>query len=185
MVGHNLDEGLEFMDPFAQDEARFEADLRFYDPTITDAAIKYIANKLYPPIFNGSYPYVSPTGRMDRLITEAFFTCNTNWLATAAFDQTYSYIFSVPPSLHGDDIPYTYYNSPNSAAVKNDTLAQIMQRYFTRFAEVGDPNAPGVPFFPVYGENQTCLNLNLTSVGTIKDNAANERCTWWQKGLYF
>jgi cholinesterase len=99
-------------------------------------------------------------------------------------NKYYSYIFTVPPSLHGQDIAYTYFNGPNPS-VQNNTLAQIMQRYFTNFAQTGDPNGPAkVPHFPTYGPRQTCLNLNLTNIGTVRDNAANERCAWWQKGLY-
>ena len=183
MAGHNIDEGIAFMDPFAQDEARFEADLRIYFPTITDATIQYISKTLYPPVFDGSLGYTTQTVRSDLLITEAFFTCSTNYLARAYGDQTFNYIFSVPPSLHGDDIPYTYFNGPN-AAVKNDTLAVIMQEYFTNFAITGNPNGPGLPYFHTYGGDSVAQNLGLTTIGPIQDNAANPRCLWWQKGLF-
>lgn len=117
------------------------------------------------------------------MITEAFFTCSTNYLARAYSNKTYNYYFTVPPALHGDDIAYTYFNGP-AADVKNDTLAVTMQEYFTNFAITGNPNGRGVPEFPQYGENSTVLNLNITSIGPMKDNAANKRCLWWQKGLY-
>lgn len=192
IVGHNIDEGYGFMDPWAQNNKVFEQDLRIYEPTITDDAVKHISQVLYPEKYDGSvgksrvgFPngYTTPTGRMALLITEAFFTCNTAWLMSAFDFKYWSYIFSVPPALHGQDIAYTYYDGP-SAAVENSTLAQIMQRYFTNFAETGSPNGPGVPFFPAYGKEQTALNLNRTFIGTLPDNAANERCDWWQKGLY-
>lgn len=183
MTGHNLNEGLEFMDPFAQNETTFEADLRIYFPTITTSAITYISQTLYPPIFDGSYGYTNPTGRSDYFVTEAFFTCSTNYLGRAYDNKSYNYIFSVPPSLHGDDIVYTYYNGPNPG-VKNDTLAVMMQEYFTNFAMTGDPNGVGLVGFPMYGANATVLNLNLTMIGTMGDNVASERCLWWQKGLY-
>lgn len=183
MAGHNLNEGLGFMDPFAQNETVFEADLRIYFPTITDAAVKYISKTLYPPVFDGSAGYTSYTGRSDLLITEAFFTCSTNFLARAYNNDSFNYIFSVPPSLHGDDVAYTYYNGPNPL-VKNDTLAVIMQRYFTNFVMTGVPNAAGLPAFPTYGADTTVQNLNLTKIGPMMDNTANERCLWWQKGLY-
>lgn len=183
MAGHNIDEGIEFMDPFAQDEGRFEADMRTYFPTITDAAIQYISKTLYPPVFDGSIGYTTPTVRMNLLITEAFFTCSTNMLARAYGDQTYNYIFTVPPSLHGDDIAYTYYNGP-SASVKNDTLAVFMQEYFTNFAISGNPNGPGLPYFQNYGAGSVVQNLGLNTIGPVPDNVANPRCLWWQKGLF-
>ena len=183
MAGHNLDEGLESMDPFAQNETVFEADLRVYFPTITDETVEYISHTLYPPVFDGSAGYTTPTGRSDLFVSEDFFTCNTNYLARASNNSSFNYIFSVPPSLHGDDILYTYYNGPNHG-VKNNTLAVIMQRYFTNFVMTGNPNAQGLPTFPTYGTNATVLNLNLTKIAPMADNVANDRCLWWQKGLY-
>lgn len=110
MVGHNVDEGLEFEDIYAQNETTFEADLRIYFPTINDAAVHYISQTLYPPVFDGSYGYVNQTRRNDLMITESFFTCNINYLSRAYGNKTFSYIFSVPPALHGDDIVYTYFD---------------------------------------------------------------------------
>lgn len=171
------------MDPWAQNQKVFAEDLRIYEPTITKETVDYISNVLYPAKYDGSMPYTDATYRMELLITEAFFTCNTNWLATAFGPQSWSYIFSVPPSLHGEDIPFTYFDG-NRSAVTNVTVAETMQRYFARFTEFGNPNGPKTPFFPRYGDDTTCLNLNQTFINTIKDNAANPRCTWWQKGLY-
>src|SRR6201999_2328255 len=57
MAGHNILEGLEFMDPYAQNETTFEAVLRVYFPTITDAAVQTISKTLYPPVFDGSIGY--------------------------------------------------------------------------------------------------------------------------------
>ena len=184
MTGHNILEGLEFQDPFAQDNARFEADLRIYFPTITDAVVNYISETLYPPVYDGSYGYTTPTYRAEVFITEAFFTCNNNWLGHAYGNKTFAYLFSVPPSLHGQDIYYTYYDGP-SVNVANDTLAITMQKYFTNFVINHDPNGPGLPAFPQYGADSTLLNLNVSTISTIQDNVSFLRCAWWQKGLYF
>ncbi|KAJ9603666.1 hypothetical protein H2200_011852 [Cladophialophora chaetospira] len=184
MAGHNLNEGYNFMDPFAQNETVFDEDFRIFFPTITNATVDYITQMLYPPIFDGSHNYTNYTGRGDLWLSEAIFTCNTNYLARAYGNNVHNYIFSVPPSLHGDDISYTYYNGPNPPYVKNDTLAIIMQKYFTNFAIKGDPNGPGLPRFPTYGGSATVLNLNVSTIGPIADNVKNARCLWWQKGLY-
>ncbi|KFX96250.1 hypothetical protein V490_03445 [Pseudogymnoascus sp. VKM F-3557] len=140
MAGHNIQEGIQFMDPFAQTEDRFEENLRIYFPTITEDIVHYISKVLYPPDYSGLQGYNSPTTRSALMITEGFFTCNTNWLGKALKYDTYNYIFSLWPSLHGDDIWYTYYNGPQPL-VKDNALAVTMQRYFTSFAQTGSPNS--------------------------------------------
>ena len=110
------------------------------------------------------------------------FTCNTFYLDKAYGNQTYSYLFAVPPGYHGQDIPYTYYNGPNSDVVT--PIAIALQEYLTAFAETGTPNEAGVPFFPLYGSGATVQVLNITGISQAMDPAANYRCDWWQKGLY-
>ena len=67
--------------------------------------------------------------------------------------------------------------------VIDTATAVTLQKYITNFAEKGDPNGPGVPRFPSYGDEATVLNLNITT-STQRDPAANYRCDWWQKVLY-
>jgi carboxylesterase type B len=184
MTAHNILEGLPFQDPFAQNETVWENDLRVYFPTISDDVVQYISKVLYPPPrADGSTGYTTYTERTNLMMTECIFTCNAYGLNRAYGNKTYSYFFTVPPSLHGQDVAYTYYNGP-SASVLNDTLAKIMQRYETNFVMTGNPNAPGLPNFPMYGAGSTVLNLNISTIGPTKDPAANARCQWWQKGLY-
>jgi carboxylesterase type B len=83
----------------------------------------------------------------------------------------------------GSDVPYTYFNGP-SPSVLNANIAIALQEYITRFAETGAPNEPGVPFFPMYGQNTTVQNLNITGIRQSLDPTANLRCDWWQKALY-
>lgn len=104
MTGHNLDEGILFTTPFAQTEPEFEAYIISIYPTIPRGALDYIGNTLYPPVFDGSYGYKDPIGRLSMLVGEAIFTCNTNYLARAYNNQTYGYVFAIPPSVHGQDI---------------------------------------------------------------------------------
>lgn len=111
------------------------------------------------------------------------FTCNTFYLDKAYFNQTYSYFFAVPPALHGQDIAYTYYNG-RDPDVLNVQIAIALQEYITSFAQDSNPNEQGVPFFPLYGDDATVQVLNITGVSQMMDDAANERCNWWQKALY-
>lgn len=105
-------------------------------------------------------------------------------------NQTFAYQFSVPPALHGQDVPYTFFNGLNSVTgdnvpVQSDATALALQEYITSFAATGVPSGPGIPRFPLYGNHSTILNLNATSITEIMDPTANARCLWWQKALYY
>ena len=102
MVGHNADEGLLFTSPFITNNTDYNAYLVTAFPTISQAVQTYIENVLYPPVFNGSYPYTNEIGRTILTIAESTFTCNTVYLDHAFGNDTYSYQFSVPPALHGE-----------------------------------------------------------------------------------
>ncbi|KAL3426049.1 carboxylesterase family protein [Phlyctema vagabunda] len=182
MVGHNSNEGLFFTSPFITDNTTFSAFTSSQLPGASSTVLSYITNTLYPAVFDGTYGYRTQMQRANLIVAESSFTCTTRYLATAFRNQTYSYFFTVPPGLHGQDIPYTFYNG---AAAINATVARTLQGYITSFAQTGDPNFAGAPSFPRYGANATTLDIDLSSSGTlVRDSVANDRCTWWQKGLY-
>lgn len=184
MVGHNADEGLLFTPPFVTNDTAYAAFLRTSLPDINPTVVSYIENVLYPPVFDGTYGYKDDFGRAVATVSESIFTCNTNYLDRAFGNNTYAYEFSVPPALHGQDIPYTYFNGP-SAKVLNDTVAIALQEYITSFAENGVPSGPTFPMFPLYGNDSELIDLNITSISEMMDPTANARCSWWQKALYF
>ena len=141
VIGHNVDEGLFFTSPFVFTEDTFRQNVitvSFPDSPI-DGRQDYIANTLYPPVYDGTYGYTDPIIRGDFIVSEALFQCNAEYLARAFGSSAWSYLFSVPPTLHGDDIPYTFYEGP-AAAVKNSAVALIMQAYWTNFVMNGNPN---------------------------------------------
>lgn len=111
-------------------------------------------------------------------------SCNTFYLNKAFRNNTHAYIFSIPPALHGQDVPYTYYYGGADPTVTSVPIAIALQEFITHFAETGTPNAPGTPDFPIYGPNATALNLGVTGISEAVDPVANYRCNWWQKGLY-
>ena len=110
--------------------------------------------------------------------------CNTYYLDRAFGNNTYAYQFSVPPAIHGQDVPYTFFNGPSSS-VTSDQAAAALQQYITSFAINGAPSGNmSLPMFSIYGSNSTIIDLNATSITEIMDPVANYRCLWWQKELY-
>ena len=190
MVGHNSDEGLLFTSPFVQNQTAFAAALLGLFPDASNKTVTYVDTVLYPPVFNGTYAYTSEVERTALAISELSTTCNTRYLDLAFKNHTYSYLFSVPPGLHGEDVSYTYFNGDTSTSDDgspvNATVAKTFQDYLTSFAMNGTPNEKGVPYFPMYGSNSTVANIAATNLGgSIKDTVANTRCDWWQKALYY
>ncbi|KAL9011610.1 MAG: hypothetical protein Q9173_003556 [Seirophora scorigena] len=183
MLGQNTNEGLPFTSPFVSNDTAYDAYIRSVLPDVSPAATDYIKNVLYPPP-SQSTSYKDNIGRNALSISESSFICNTLYLDRAFGNQTYAYQFSVPPALHGQDIPYTFFNGPNTA-VLSDATALALQAYITSFAENGLPSGSGIPSFPLYGNDSTVLKLNATSIAEVMDPAANERCLWWQKALYY
>ncbi|KAI9050326.1 hypothetical protein LZ554_005493 [Drepanopeziza brunnea f. sp. 'monogermtubi'] len=217
MTGHNLEEGLIFTSPFVFTPETFAqnvVDVSFPDADRTNAS-DYILNTLYPDVLDGSLGYNNPISRGAAIVSEALFSCNAQYLSKAFSSlqtpggeapapgprptpgqgqgqggRVWSYLFSVPPALHGDDVMYTFYEGP-AAAVKNDTLAVTMQRYFMNFVAGGDPNGEGLPAFGTYSSGEGTaggvgmlmdFGLNRTEMRT--DNLPAERCGWWQQALY-
>jgi len=190
MNGHNGNEGLLFTSPYILTDGAFRTYLNDYFPGASAATIDYIANTLYPPVYDGSYGYVNQVGRQSLLITEAVFTCNSYYLDMAYNNETYSYFFDVLPALHGEDIRYTFFNGPAldmyTQQPINATVAVALQDYITSFAEDGSPDTSvtPVPVFQMYGANAMVQQLTTMGIQMTRDPAANARCAWWQLGLY-
>ena len=193
MIGHNSNEGLIFTSPFVTNETVFRLFLELDFPAATSNALDYIEYSLYPPVFNGTYSYTNEFSRVSLAIAESTFTCNTRYLELAFNNQTYSYYFTVPLGLHGEDIAYTFFNgdtsTPDEGLPVNGTVATMFQDYITNFVISGNPNGNGamgkLPHFPMYGNGSVTLDIDLLGDGkTEKDELANGRCAWWQKALY-
>lgn len=186
MTGHNTDEGLLFTSPTSLNNTSFETQIQTIFPTISSTILQYITQVLYPPIFNGSYGYTSQLTRAVVLTSEVSFTCNNFYADTAYNNQTFSYLFSIPPGTHGEDVPYTFYNDQGrSSSITNVTAATTLQTWITSFAKNGVPSSPpGIIAFPRYGMNATVIDLNQTSVTLTTDPTANQRCRFWQKALF-
>lgn len=187
MTGHNSDEGALFTPPYLTTDATLQAQIEVAFPHAPQKSVDYVTKTLYPPVFDGSQPYKNQFERGSLIISEAVFTCNTNYLATALGNKTYSYLFSIPPGFHGQDVSYTFFNGATTAlptGVQNGTVAVALQEFLTSFVKDGRPFANGIRQFNMYGPDAAVLDLNMTSITEVRDSNANARCAWWQKALY-
>ncbi|KAL1623549.1 hypothetical protein SLS56_008253 [Neofusicoccum ribis] len=192
LVGHNTNEGLLFTPPLYND-SDFVAYVQASYTSAKPAVINYITDTLYPAVYDGSYGYKDVVGRASVVLAESSFTCNAFALDRAYKNETYAYLFGVFPGLHGQDVPYTYYNpdapsiSSYTGTATNQTVAFALQDYIISFAVSGIPDSPvdGLPGFPIYGEDAEVVSLNSSSISEAIDPAANARCKWWQLGLYY
>jgi acetylcholinesterase len=185
MTGHNSNEGVYFTDPRVTDDTALAAFIRRQFPGIQDSVVSTIVETLYPAVYDGSQPYRNGVDRTIFIISELIFTCNTNYLGRAYGGNTYNYQFSVPPGLHGFDIPYSFYNGLSTGPTFNTTVAIALQEYLTSFAQNGIPSGEGFPDFPLYGVSANELNLNISGIRTVRDTTDNPRCLYWQKALYY
>lgn len=173
-------------------------------PNAPKTALQYITDVLYPEettttetVLEDYDPattkslivtgYNSSLGRQTLLTTDTVINCLTNHVNRAFKGRTYSYTFSVPPALHGQELYYVFYNGQATDVFFrsiNITVAHIMQDYWLNFAHWGDPNGEGLPHFSRWGDNHNVQGISLAGIGPTPDNANNERCRWWQLGLY-
>lgn len=191
LTGHNTDEGLIFTPYYIIDETAFRNQVATTFPGAQDYILDYIVNVLYPPVYDGSHGYKDITGRASLLATEVLFTCNTNFLARAYANQMYAYRFDILPALHGEDVPYIFYadtpleNNP-AQGVTNRTVAHAMQEFITSFAiDLKPTSKTWGSSIPQYGAAAGIVNLNASGISVRMDDAANPRCDWWQKTLYY
>ncbi|KAB8336748.1 hypothetical protein FH972_021057 [Carpinus fangiana] len=192
MVGHNSNEALQFTDPFIKGNKAFSDYWRLLLPAATDRVISYLTNELYPPPpqAKGSLNYNDSVGRLSAALADFGFVCNTDYINKGYGGNTYPYYFSVPPGLHGQDVPYTFFTgrpTDASTASFNTTVANALQEYVTTFVQNGRPTSlsvRGLPPFLTSGRNARIQQLNVMSITAGRDNTANARCKWWQQAPY-
>jgi carboxylesterase type B len=188
MVGHNANEGALFTPFYLPNTDALKDQIADAFANIPKSSLDYIVDTLYPAVFDGSLGYTNNFERGSLIVSEGVFTCNTNYLSRAYGNKTYSYLFAIPPAIHGQDIAYTYFEGGAASAlptgVTNTTIAIALQEFITSFAENGVPDAKGVKQFNMYGPDANVLELNITGIEDVRDSNANARCAWWQKALY-
>lgn len=190
MAAHNTNESL-FSTPPIHTDSELDAFVRSTLPYTSQDVVDYITATLYPPVYNGPDAlYKNPFERLALILAEGSTACNANALLSARND-THGYLFAVSPGLHGQDVPYTYYD-PGAASASgdpslpvNETVAFVIQDYITSFAATGAPASAvdGLPSVPEYGEARGVVALTLGGIGVTTDPAASARCKWWDLNL--
>ncbi|KAI9889653.1 MAG: hypothetical protein M1814_005054 [Vezdaea aestivalis] len=183
MGGNNANEGELFTPPEATNETAIQAVLKLSFPLASNETLGYINTQLYPPVYNGTYPWKTPKERVTLLIAEFAITCNVNYLGRS-YLKAYDYVYSVPPAIHASDLSATFYAGVPIPFV-NTTVATTMQGYFTEFARTGNPNKEGLPEFPVFGDGRNVINFSAEGIVPIPDPNQNDRCKWWQNGYAY
>jgi carboxylesterase type B len=188
MAGHNSNESV----PFTPTDIATDAELQAYVaeslPDASAATLSYMLSVVYPPVFDGTYGYWSEFGRLAQIEGDFFFSCSTNFLATAFKNETYNYIFAYPPGYHAEDVPYTFFNGDTTTIDDglpvNPTLARELQDYLMSFAKTSNPNYVGsTQTFPEYGSEGSVLEFTYYGLTTGIDDMKNARCTWLQQSL--
>jgi len=188
MSGFNPNEGLGFASPITTNEQYVQA-IRNWFPLASSSTIDYIANTLYPAKFNGTAAeYPDHLMRLATTVTEALFTCSTSALGrgfSAVNKTSYGYLFDDSLGLHGTDSPFVFYNGGGASSL-NQTKAYALQDYMLNFATRGfpDSNVDGLGRLPAFGNNGTVVYITSEGIYEGISPAANERCEWWQLGLY-
>ncbi|PYI00090.1 carboxylesterase family protein [Aspergillus ellipticus CBS 707.79] len=186
LSSHTSDEGLAFIPPAGMNSSAYESIIEAYFPGLLPETMGNISQTLYPPVYNSSSPqnpeYGSPMERASLTVSDAFFQCKNLYLNTI-FNTTYAYVFNMPPGLHAQDIPFTFYNHsvPDvEAEFFDEDLALTMQDHIVSFVREGVPSPQATPW-EAYEEHGRVLSLASKNVTMIPDPVDNSRCRlWWE-----
>lgn len=179
MAGFNAHESQDYTPHNITTDADLDIWLRGVLRDLSDSTYSHISGTLYK---RGELAALSPQERAILINNEAFFTCNTLYLATAAKGASFNYRFDVPPGTHGLDVPYTFYGGSATPITRPD-VALEMQDSFVRFAATGDPNGKGGRSWSAYG-SAASLKIFGGELNVLEDPNRNERCTYWQSGSW-
>lgn len=182
MVSHNTLEGLTFTKPTIKTSEDYLNMFRQSLPTISNETLGFITDTLYPAVFNGTHGYKDEFQRALATIQDLAIICNTRYLASAMSDRAYGIQFAVPPGIHGQETSYVFQNGLTSGVTTS--IADSLQNYIVSFVMNSVPTDDDGSPIPLYGSVAQLMSLAPSGSTVIKDDTANARCSWWQRGLY-
>ncbi|KAI1819613.1 carboxylesterase family protein [Xylaria intraflava] len=175
-IGAN--EGLRFAPGNISTEADFVEFVDLFLSSANQTVRDHVVNVVYPPIFNGSLPWTNQLERAGAFWAELVSTCNANYLHAAMDTPGYANLFGVWPALHQGDIPYVFWNGPQTLSSTNDTVARITQDYITAFTINGNPNNKESPSMSQY-DSKSVLGMTAHGFSEVTDPTDNDRCVYW------
>jgi carboxylesterase type B len=185
LIGHNSNESVNFVDPSISTEATLLASIKADFPEASNETLAYILDILYP-----ASSYLTLFQRAVQITTDADFACTTRYLALAKGNDTYNYLFGVPPGYHAEDTSYTFYDGDYSTLDNGYPIvvpiAYALQDSIIGFTQAGDPDKGPVALsrpFPVYGSDAQALVFTNASLMVETDDMDNIRCAWWQQAM--
>ncbi len=173
MIGTNKNEALGFIGGIPLDtEGQYKLTLQI----LFGAAFNDVA-KRYPV---SDYP--SPRLALDAVVTDKFFFCTTRTgFQSLAANKAKLFVYLFTHALeskkangaeHGIELQFVFntLTKVNAVAPTADEvkLSELMLQYWSNFAKNGDPNASGLPQWPLYKKNGDKTFVLDTTTSTVK-----------------
>ena len=191
LLGSNTDEGTLFL-PAAKPAS--EADYMTALTAMFGATVAPQVAAAYPMSnFAGGMPNPA-TAALARVIGDSRLVCTTFDTAVRAAHagaSVYMYNFDVPvPAVisatlgatHGSELTSVFGTSPTfSTDPGAKSVSDLMQRYWTRFAGTGNPNAGADLGWPAFTEAQN-VRVNLARQPSVVTDFRATECAFWRAG---
>lgn len=177
IIGTNANEGNRFVTDITL--SQYSSWVRKLSGTYTDQALEMfpadndkVADSAYYTYMT-IYPFTEPA----RYVARQMAKKNSN---------VYLYQFSRIPNTeigrtmgaaHGIELDYVFgYLDEAKGYDKTDlALSQSIMKYWTNFAKTKNPNAPDLPYWPVYNR-ATDKNINFADAISVNENLAVQSC---------